>query len=30
LNFNTVYNISGFPIPTTFKMDTKAYKPTFI
>ena len=30
LNFNTVYNIKGFPIPTSFKMDTKAYKPTFI
>jgi len=30
LTFNTVYNISGFPIPTSFKMDTKAYKPTFI
>jgi len=30
LKFNTVYNIKGFPIPTSFKMDTKAYKPTFI
>jgi hypothetical protein len=30
LNFNTVYNIKGFPIPTSFKMDTKAYKHTFI
>jgi hypothetical protein len=30
LNFNTVYNIKGFPIPTSFKMDTKAYKPTFV
>jgi hypothetical protein len=30
LNFNTVYNIKGLPIPTTFKMNTAAYKPTFI
>ena len=30
LNFNTVYNIKGLPIPTSFKMNTAAYKPTFI
>ncbi len=30
LKFNTVYNIKGIPIPTSFSMDTKAYKPTFI
>jgi len=30
LSFNTVYNIKGFPIPTSFKMNTAAYKPTFI
>lgn len=30
LKFNTVYNIKGIPIPTSFKMDTKAYKPTFV
>ena len=30
LKFNTVMNIKGFPIPTTFTMNTKDYKPTFI
>ena len=30
LSFNTVYNIKGLPIPTKFKMNTAAYKPTFI
>lgn len=30
LKFNTVFNVKGFPIPTSFSMDTKAYKPTFI
>ena len=30
LSFNTVYNIKGLPIPTSFKMNTAAYKPTFI
>jgi hypothetical protein len=30
LKFNTVYNIKGLPIPTSFKMNTAAYKPTFV
>lgn len=30
LKFNTVFNVKGFPIPTSFTMNTKDYKPTFI
>ena len=30
LKFNTVFNVKGFPIPTSFNMNTKDYKPTFI
>ena len=28
LKFNTVFNIKGFPIPTSFSMNTKDYAPT--
>lgn len=28
LKFNTVFNVKGLPIPTSFKMNTKDYAPT--
>lgn len=28
LKFNTVFNVKGFPIPTSFSMNTKDYAPT--
>lgn len=30
LKFNTVFNIKGLPIPSSFSVDTKNYKPTLI
>lgn len=30
LKFNTVMNVKGFPIPTSFTMNTKDYTPTLI
>ena len=28
LKFNTVFNVKGLPVPTSFKMNTKDYAPT--
>lgn len=30
LKFNTVMNVKGFPIPTSFTLDTKDYRPTLV
>jgi hypothetical protein len=30
LKFNTVMNVKGFPIPTSFILNTKDYKPTLV
>lgn len=30
LKFKTVMNVKGFPIPTTFTLNTKDYKPTLV
>ena len=29
IKFNTVFNVKGLPIPTSFSMNTKDYAPTF-
>ena len=30
LKFNTVMNVKGFPIPTSFTLNTKDYRPTLV